>query len=338
MNSFPYPSMRDRFDLRFYFVVGPDDCGNRPILDVVAKALDGGASFIQLRAKTQDVAEIVSLANDIAEEIAGHHVEHSVAFVVDDRVDAALEARAKGIKVDGVHIGQDDLDPVVARKLLGPDAIIGLSAKTVDEVREANHLPEGTIDYIGAGPLHMTATKPESMIVDENGDITTLNVSSIDEMRTMSKYPLIVGGGVGAAPLFMFTEQLVREGREVEVVLGAQTASMMVTRGDYASLLGRDPIVATDDGSLGYAGFCTEPVREELARGGYSAVYCCGPTPLMRAVAAIAEEAGVPCWVSMEKRMACGVGACLSCVVETQAGKRRSCVDGPVFNAKELVW
>ena len=66
MNSFPYPSMRDRFDLRFYFVVGPDDCGNRPILDVVAKALDGGASFIQLRAKTQDVAEIVSLANDIA--------------------------------------------------------------------------------------------------------------------------------------------------------------------------------------------------------------------------------------------------------------------------------
>lgn len=61
MNSFPYPSMRGRFDLRFYFVVGPDDCGNRPILDVVAKALDGGASFIQLRAKTCDVAEIVSL-------------------------------------------------------------------------------------------------------------------------------------------------------------------------------------------------------------------------------------------------------------------------------------
>lgn len=54
--------MRGRFDLRFYFVVGPDDCGNRPILDVVAKALDGGASFIQLRAKTQDVAEIVSPA------------------------------------------------------------------------------------------------------------------------------------------------------------------------------------------------------------------------------------------------------------------------------------
>ena len=58
----------------------------------------------------------------------------------------------------------------------------------------------------------------------------------------------------------------------------------------------------------------------------------------MRAVAGIAEDAQVPCWISMEKRMACGVGACLSCVVETVAGKKRSCVDGPVFNAKDVVW
>ena len=229
--------MRDRFDLRFYFVVGPDDCGNRPILDVVAKALDGGASFIQLRAKTQDVAEIVSLANDIAEEIAGHHVEHSVAFVVDDRVDAALEARAKGIKVDGVHIGQDDLDPVVARKLLGPDAIIGLSAKTVDEVREANHLPEGTIDYIGAGPLHMTATKPESMIVDENGDITTLNVSSIDEMRTMSKYPLIVGGGVKADDIPMLAKTKADGWFVVSAIAGATDPEQATRRAPLPAAL-----------------------------------------------------------------------------------------------------
>ncbi|MDO5042124.1 MAG: dihydroorotate dehydrogenase electron transfer subunit [Slackia sp.] len=149
---------------------------------------------------------------------------------------------------------------------------------------------------------------------------------------------LIVGGGVGAAPLFLFAEKLAHESRPFEVVLGAQTESMLVTRADYAQLLGRDPILATDDGSVGYAGFCTEPVREELACGQYAAVYCCGPEPLMRAVAAIAAEAGVECFVSMEKRMACGVGACLSCVVETSAGKKRSCVDGPVFNAKDVVW
>lgn len=149
---------------------------------------------------------------------------------------------------------------------------------------------------------------------------------------------LIVGGGVGAAPLFLFAEKLAAEGRAFEVVLGAQTASMLVTRDDYAQLLGRDPIVATDDGSAGYAGFCTEPVCEALASGAYATVYCCGPEPLMRAVAALADEAGVTCYVSMEKRMACGVGACLSCVVQTTAGKRRSCVDGPVFDAKDVVW
>ena len=149
---------------------------------------------------------------------------------------------------------------------------------------------------------------------------------------------LVVGGGVGAAPLFMFAEQLAADGHPFEVVLGAQTESMLVTRADYAALLGRDPILATDDGSVGYAGFCTEPVREQLATGEYAGVFCCGPEPLMRAVAGIAAEAGVACWVSMEKRMACGVGACLSCVVETHEGKRRSCVDGPVFDAKDVVW
>lgn len=149
---------------------------------------------------------------------------------------------------------------------------------------------------------------------------------------------LLVGGGVGAAPLFMFAEELASEGRSFEVVLGAQTESMLVTRADYAKLLGRDPVIATDDGSVGFAGFCIEPVRNLLAADEYAAVFCCGPEPLMRAVSSIAEEAGVKCWVSMEKRMACGIGACLSCVVETRAGKRRSCVDGPVFDAKDVVW
>ena len=149
---------------------------------------------------------------------------------------------------------------------------------------------------------------------------------------------LIVGGGVGAAPLFMFAKKLIAEGRELDVVLGAQSADMLVTRADYAKLLGRDPLIATDDGSLGHKGFCTDPVREALGSGEYANVYCCGPVPLMHAVSSVADELGVACWVSMEKRMACGVGACLSCVVETCSGKRRSCVDGPVFNAKELVW
>ena len=149
---------------------------------------------------------------------------------------------------------------------------------------------------------------------------------------------LIVGGGVGAAPLFLFAEKLASEGHPFEVVLGAQSESMMVTRHDYAEILGHEPITATDDGSLGHHGFCTQPVADALATGEYTGVFCCGPEPLMKAVAGIAADAQVDCWISMEKRMACGIGACLSCVVDTVDGKRRSCVDGPVFNAKDVVW
>ena len=149
---------------------------------------------------------------------------------------------------------------------------------------------------------------------------------------------LVVGGGVGAAPVFMLTEQLLAAGYDPVVVLGAQSQQAMVTLERYRNLLGHDPILATDDGSLGIKGFCTLPVADLLSAGGIDRVYCCGPEPLMRSVAKLAEEAQVECWVSMERRMACGVGACLSCVVETTQGKKRSCVDGPVFNAKDVVW
>ncbi len=153
---------------------------------------------------------------------------------------------------------------------------------------------------------------------------------------------LIVGGGVGAAPLFMFCESLVAAGVDVDVVLGAQSKSTLVTFDRYAQVIGRDPSCATDDGSFGRFGFCTSLVEEALAGDAhgvsYDLVACCGPEPLMKIVAGLAASAGVPCQISMEKRMACGVGACLSCVVETVDGRRRSCVDGPVFDASKVVW
>lgn len=203
VHYFPYPSMRHQFDCRFYFVVGPQDCGKRTLLDVVAKALDGGASFIQLRAKNADVSEIVNMARDIAHEIQGHHCENQVALVIDDRVDAAVDARAQGIKVDGVHIGQTDMSPQEARRILGDDAIIGLSAKTIDEVKAANELPDGVIDYLGAGPLHLTATKPDCVIESSDDGSQTLNEQSINALCEVSKYPLVIGGGVHVADIPM---------------------------------------------------------------------------------------------------------------------------------------
>ncbi len=183
---------------------------------------------------------------------------------------------------------------------------------------------------VGAGTAHMSACEPglECFVMGPLGR----------GWQPPSGKALLVGGGVGAAPLFLLADHLATKEHPFEVVLGAQSASMLVTRNDYAVLLGRDPILATDDGSAGFAGFCTDPVRRELLRGDYAGVFCCGPEPLMRIVAGMCAEVGVECWVSMERRMACGIGACLSCVVETNEGRRRSCVDGPVFNAKDVVW
>lgn len=159
---------------------------------------------------------------------------------------------------------------------------------------------------------------------------------------------LVVGGGVGAAPLFMLCERLVHAGVSVDVVLGAQTEQALVCRDRYAQLLeegvcdlGSALRCATDDGSFGLKGFCTPLVEEALGACGdapYDMVYVCGPEPLMKIVSNMALQAGVECQVSLEKRMACGVGACLSCVVDTVDGKRRACVDGPVFDVRKVVW
>lgn len=196
MNRFPYPTMRGRFDLSAYFVVGPDDTKGRPVVDIVAAALCGGATFIQLRAKHADARNLTQMARDIAGVIAQEGKSDTVAFVIDDRADAAWQCRELGIKVDGVHIGQDDMAPEQARALLGGDAIIGLSAETLPHIKAANALPDGTIDYIGAGPLHYTATKPEAAAVEEDGTKHALGIGGAQALCEASRYPVVVGGGV----------------------------------------------------------------------------------------------------------------------------------------------
>lgn len=149
---------------------------------------------------------------------------------------------------------------------------------------------------------------------------------------------LLVGGGVGAAPLFMLCKRAHAVGAAVDVVIGAATKDTLVTYDFYKNIQGSALYCATDDGSFGYEGFCTGPAQELLQKNRYDKVYVCGPEPLMHAIANLAKDAGVSCEVSLEKRMACGVGACLSCVVETTQGRRRACVDGPVFEAEKVVW
>ena len=99
-------------------------------------------------------------------------------------------------------------------------------------------------------------------------------------------------------------------------------------------------LCATDDGSLGHHGFVDALVRRELSEDrGYDGVLACGPKPMLRNVAKVAEEFGIPCQVSMEERMGCGVGACLVCACDMADGSRKHvCKDGPVFDSREVDW
>jgi dihydroorotate dehydrogenase electron transfer subunit len=148
---------------------------------------------------------------------------------------------------------------------------------------------------------------------------------------------LLVAGGLGAAPLGMLAESLAEKGVALSVALGAPTASRLVAR-ELFERTARRVEVATDDGSAGEHGFVTGPASKLLASETFDVVYTCGPEPMQRAIAALCAEAGVPCQVSLERLMACGIGACLSCVVTTRDGLKRACVDGPVFSAEEVVW
>lgn len=193
---------------------------------------------------------------------------------------------------------------------------------------------------VGFGSAHMTGLEADGPLA---GEVELIGPVGNTWQPQGAQRALLVGGGVGAAPLFMLTESLVAAGVRTDVVLGAQTEGALTCRARYEALLDAPPRCATDDGSFGREGFCTSLVAEALAEAAdagepYDYLAVCGPEPLMKIVAGMAAGAGVPCEVSMEKRMACGVGACLSCVVDTVDGKKRACVDGPVFDAAKVVW
>lgn len=157
----------------------------------------------------------------------------------------------------------------------------------------------------------------------------------------------LVGGGMGIAPLLFLAKELSRqkEEREIKVFLGARSREELLELNANFEVLGLQPLLATDDGSLGHHGLVTELLLAEVGAGEEAQIYCCGPTPMMKAVARICRGNDWPCQVSLETEMACGVAACLGCAVEkakccqqTEQDYLHVCKDGPVFEAKELAW
>ena len=162
----------------------------------------------------------------------------------------------------------------------------------------------------------------------------------------------MVAGGVGIGPFVTLAEALQRAGTPATLFYGARTAADL-HGADLFPPLGVDVQAATEDGSRGDRGLITLPLdralRQAQGQSGQAAadrraitIYTCGPTPMMRAVATLAAGFGVPCIVSLEQVMGCGMGGCYSCVVKVRHADRprfvRSCIDGPVFDAASVVW
>ncbi len=145
---------------------------------------------------------------------------------------------------------------------------------------------------------------------------------------------LLVGGGVGIAPMLLLARLLKQKGFKPDVLIGGRSTGDILEPEKYAPY--GDVFITTDDGSAGTKGMVTQHPALSENIGEYSAIYACGPDPMMKAVARLAFTNSVPCEISLENTMACGIGACLCCVVETVEGNKTTCIDGPVFDTRRL--
>jgi dihydroorotate dehydrogenase electron transfer subunit len=141
--------------------------------------------------------------------------------------------------------------------------------------------------------------------------------------------PLLVGGGIGTAPLLCLQDEL---GPDATVLLGFRSAA----HAQAAALFAGEPAVATDDGSAGRQALVTDLLREQLDADPAATVFACGPPAMLEAVRLACAERAVPAQLALESGMACGFGACFGCVVPTGDGYVRLCVDGPVLDADQL--
>ena len=178
-------------DLSLYLVTDAALCGDRGVVETVRRAVDGGVRIVQLRDKDASDAETVDQLLALSQAIDGRAL-----LVVNDRLDAAVAARERGARVDGVHLGQGDASVLRAREVLGPEALIGLTANSPAHLDAVEALPSGTVDYLGVGVIRPTTTKPDHP--------APLGVEGFRGLVSRSALPCVAIGGItpqNCAPL-----------------------------------------------------------------------------------------------------------------------------------------
>ncbi len=154
------------------------------------------------------------------------------------------------------------------------------------------------------------------------------------DLENCGSRPVLIGGGIGIFPLLEATKKI---GKSANVLLGFKSEADVILTDEFAKYTD-NIFVATDDGSCGFKGLVTDLARSIAKSNEITSIFTCGPMPMMRAVAAVAEEFNIPAQASLEERMGCGIGACVTCACTVGGKRRRVCKDGPVFNALEVEW
>jgi dihydroorotate dehydrogenase electron transfer subunit len=201
-----------------------------------------------------------------------------------------------------------------------------ISINFVDEAKNELWL---LIQIVGEGTRRLAAVKSGENL---NVILPLGNTFSIPDDK--NKRILLIGGGVGVAPLLMLGENLYQKGFDCRFLIGARSKSDLLLINEFEKY--GTVYTTTDDGSEGEKGFVTQ--HSILNDCKFESIYSCGPTPMMKAVAKYAKERNIFCEVSLENKMGCGIGACLSCVEDTVDGNVCVCTEGPVFNVEKLKW
>ena len=163
---------------------------------------------------------------------------------------------------------------------------------------------------------------------------------AIDKKKEIA---VLVGGGMGVAPLLLLGDKLKGKTKAIYALIGAKTRNRVLCEQDFKSITDQ-VLVSTDDGSYGKKGFISDVLLDfidnQLTTHNFqlSTIYACGPKEMLKAVVDISFQKKIDCQVSMEQHMACGIGTCLGCVIKTKDGYKKVCDEGPVFEGKEIIW
>lgn len=200
---------------------------------------------------------------------------------------------------------------------------------SVHDVDEKKHTLDLLVKIVGAG------TEKLSHLREGDSVDIVYPLGHGFSMAAKGEKVLLAGGGCGIAPMLYLARKLKETGADCHVAIGGKTSAEILRADAYQGLA--QVAVLTEDGSMGDKGMITAHPWFGADMKSFSKVYVCGPDPMMKAIGQLATDACVYCEVSLENLMACGIGSCLCCTVGTHEGNVRACMEGPVFNVKELI-